>query len=814
MTMQNAERMLTDQPVPPPPVGLIEDIKAEIPDNIEIHPALLESTRVVPWHKRRNLRLAVAAVFVVTLTAVVSWQMRKGPILVPDHRVNTADPIVVEPLLEEPGQIESVTTPATEPEPGGPRDADEDVPGPPESTTREITEAQASVEHHPARSREIRESQVIDAQSADDRDGEVLPENLNLLSDQVLPDPGIEYGDAEVTDEMIEQDMERSFEGEVTVTGSVIPRADLTTAVSPVVDAAPVGGSSKTPPSDPGTSRSIGGQSVSDGEEIEYGITDAMIEHAMERSFEGEVTVTGSTGQRSGRLSATNWRRQWTPKASNSNASAPREKRAEPEVVAPSTGGTEEPNDQPYGDVFFREYGVNPFIDTEDDRFSTFGLEVDTGSYNVVRRYLRDGHLPPREAVRVEEIINAFDYGDQAPTEAHFGLTAVGAPSPFADGPRYQILRFGVTTREVGTAERPAAVLTFVIDVSGSMDRGDRLGLVKRALYELLGSLREDDRVGLVTYGSRGEVVLEPSTDHEAIRSAIGRLVAGGSTNAEEGLVLAYELADHYRDNELINRVILCSDGVANVGNTSPESILGRIKTWADNGIELTTVGFGMGNYNDALMEQLADTGDGRYAYIDTFDEARRLFVEELTGTLFTLGSEAKAQVEFNADVVSRYRLIGYENRDIADERFRDPTVDAGEIGAGHTATAVYEVKLTKSGKQRDDRVLATLRVRFRPPGSDVPVEIEKRLKILDLERSWDRASPGLKLATLVAEYAEILKGSYWAKEGDMAEVLRRAQERALEFEGNERISDWIELVEAAAELIGETDDKSIEITD
>jgi len=471
-------------------------------------------------------------------------------------------------------------------------------------------------------------------------------------------------------------------------------------------------------------------------------------------------------------------------------------------TIQASTGGTTEPNDQPYGGVFFREYGVNPFIDTEDDNLSTFGLDVDTGSYTVARRYLRDGHLPPREAVRVEEFVNSFDYGDRPPRKDDFALTAEGAPSPFADGERYYLLRFAVAAREVAAENRPSAVLTFVVDTSGSMNRENRLGLVKKALSELLDHLRVDDRVGLVVYGSRGEVLLEPTTDHEAIRSAIDRLRGTGSTNAEEGLVLAYGLADEYRDRDGINRIILCSDGVANVGRTGPESILGRIERFADAGIELTTVGFGMGNYNDVLMEQLADAGDGRYAYVDALPEARRIFVEELTGTLMTIGSEAKAQVDFNPDVVSRYRLLGYENRDIADERFRDPTVDAGEIGAGHTVTALYEIKLQK-GRASNGATIATLRLRYRPIGSDEPVELEESIRVRRLERSWHSASPSLRLATLVAEFAEILKRSYWAKDGDLQDLLRRAQKLSPEFAGNTRVADFVSLVAAAAEIEG-----------
>jgi Ca-activated chloride channel family protein len=471
----------------------------------------------------------------------------------------------------------------------------------------------------------------------------------------------------------------------------------------------------------------------------------------------------------------------------------------------PSTGGTAEPNDQPYGDVFFRSYGVNPFIDTEDDHLSTFGLEVDTGSYTVVRRYLRDGHLPPPEAVRVEEFLNAFDYGDAPPRRGDFSLTTEGAPSPFADGDRYYVLRFGIAAREVAAEDRPAAVLIFVVDTSGSMNRENRLGLVKKALYELLDHLRPDDRVGLVVYGSRGEVMLEPTGDHEAIRAALDRLHATGSTNAEEGLVLAYELADRFRDDKIINRIILCSDGVANVGRTGPESILERIERYADRGVELTAVGFGMGNYNDVLMERLADTGNGRYAYVDALPEARRIFVEELTGTLLTIGFDAKAQVEFNPDIVARYRLLGYENRDIADHRFRDPTVDAGEIGAGHSVTALYEIKLQPDAATRaTSRRIATLRFRYRPVGSGEAVELERPIEVRSLAASWEAATPSLRLATLVAEYAEILKGSYWARSGDLRDVLRRAQMLSPEFAGNARVADFISLVAAAAELGGQ----------
>jgi Ca-activated chloride channel family protein len=301
-----------------------------------------------------------------------------------------------------------------------------------------------------------------------------------------------------------------------------------------------------------------------------------------------------------------------------------------------------------------------------------------------------------------------------------------------------------------------------------------------------------------VIYGSRGEVLLEPTASKEAIRRAIERLAPGGSTNAEEGLDLAYGLARRYYREGVINRVILCSDGVANVGRTGADSILSSIRVAADEGIELTTVGFGMGNYNDVLMEQLADQGDGAYAYVDTLEEARRIFVENLTGTLQTIAADTKAQVEFNREAVSRYRLLGYENRDIADERFRDDTVDAGEIGSGHAVTALYEIKLHENVGRRAR--LATFRLRYRSKATDEMVESSIDLRLRDLAPSWERASTQLQLSSLAAEFAEILKGAFWAKDSDLQEVSRRLEWVADDgVEGETQ--DLLDLVNRARQL-------------
>jgi Ca-activated chloride channel family protein len=467
----------------------------------------------------------------------------------------------------------------------------------------------------------------------------------------------------------------------------------------------------------------------------------------------------------------------------------------------PSTGGTAEPLDQPVGDMFFRPTGVNPFVDTTEDRLSTFALDTDTGSWTLARSYLDRSALPPAAAIRVEEFVNAQTYEDPAPRRSDFTLTAEGAPSPFAPGARYRLLRFAVRARDVAAWQRKPAVLTFVVDVSGSMDRENRLGLVKRALGLLLDELSPDDRVGLVVYGTRGRVLLAHTRDLEAIRDAIDRLVPEGSTNAEEGLRLAYDLADQGYRAGAVNRLVLCSDGVANVGATGPESILARIGAEARRGIELTTVGFGMGNYNDALMEQLADQGDGTYHYVDSLDEARRVFVDNLTGTLQTVAKDAKVQVEFEPGTVERWRLLGYENRDVADRDFRNDRVDAGEVGVGTAVTALYEIRLQEG--VRSGARLATLRLRWKSVDAGRVVEAAQSLDDGDLGRSFGRASRDLRVAAVAAELAERLKGSYWARDTGWSELVHAAAGLRRDFPGDDGVAGLVSMVERAAHLAG-----------
>ena len=297
--------------------------------------------------------------------------------------------------------------------------------------------------------------------------------------------------------------------------------------------------------------------------------------------------------------------------------------------------------------------------------------------------------------------------------------------------------------------------------------------MVQRSLRLLVEELRPADRVGIVVYGNRGRVLLEPTDggERQAIMGAINSLVPSGSTYVEDGLRLAYKMAAEEVQPGRITRVLLLSDGVGNVGRTGAESILSQIRPQVDAGVSLTTIGFGMGNFNDVLMEQLANDGDGAYHYVDTLTEARRVFVENLVDTLQNIAKDTKVQVDFNPAVVRSYRLLGYENRDVADEDFRDDTVDAGEVGAGHSVTALYELKLHDD----DDGVVSTVFLRYEDPDTGEINEISRQFQRNELVSQFLLASPKFQLSTVVAEYAEILRESYWARESSLQTVADEA---------------------------------------
>ncbi|PTL78164.1 VWA domain-containing protein [Vitiosangium sp. GDMCC 1.1324] len=414
---------------------------------------------------------------------------------------------------------------------------------------------------------------------------------------------------------------------------------------------------------------------------------------------------------------------------------------------------------QPFADMYFKSYGVNPTIDTEEERFSTFSVDVDSASYTLARGYLERGALPDEQGVRVEEFVNSFDYGYRSDPESPFSVHVEGFPSPSRKG--YHVVHIGLKAREVSRAARKPAHLVFVIDVSGSMNIENRLGLVKRALRLLVDELDERDQVSIAVYGSTAHPVLGPTSaaDKHKLMAAIDSLYSEGSTNAQAGIELGYAMASEHLLEGGINRVILCSDGVANNGITSADGIFERVRAQAAKGITLTTVGFGMGNYNDVLMERLAQIGEGNYAYVDQLDEARRIFVQNLTGTLQVVAKDVKLQVEFDRKAVARYRLVGYENRMLAKEQFADDRVDAGEVGAGHAVTAIYEVKLREPASS-----FATLRIRYKAPEGGDSKLVEKALPSSILRPAYGQAAPPSRLSYVAAAFAEKLRGSYWVR--------------------------------------------------
>jgi Ca-activated chloride channel homolog len=460
----------------------------------------------------------------------------------------------------------------------------------------------------------------------------------------------------------------------------------------------------------------------------------------------------------------------------------------------------EEPRAEPPADVEFRDYGENPFTRPDEDNLSTFAVDVDTGSYTVMRQWVSEGLVPPPESVRPEEYVNFFDQGYPAPDRDTFAVYADGGPTPWTDQSEDVVLRIGIKGRELAERVRPTVNLTFVVDVSGSMEEDGRLGLVKDSLEMLVDQLDGDDNISIVAYDTDAWVVLEstPGDDTRAVLAAIDELSPGGTTNAEAGILLGYELAAESFDAEAVNRVVLLSDGVANVGEEGPEGILEQIARDVNSGVSLMTVGVGLGNYNDVLMEQLADGADGLYRYVDDLEEARRIFVNELTGTLVTIAQDVKVQVAFERENVAWYRLIGFENRDVADDDFRDDRVDGGEIGAGHTVTALYQVELGR-GVSGNDR-LAEVSVRWADPDRGGLDEVKGEVTADLLSGRWSETPTRFRLATTVAAYAEELRDGRYATAYDMLDVAEEVERLAEETED----PDVWELSDLVSSVAGE----------
>jgi len=429
------------------------------------------------------------------------------------------------------------------------------------------------------------------------------------------------------------------------------------------------------------------------------------------------------------------------------------------------------------------------------DPVSTFSIDVDTGAYSNVRRFLNQGQLPPPDAVRAEELINYFSYNYPANTgDTPFSAYTEIAASPWNSGKH--LLQIGIQAQQPGaSAEQPDCNLVFLVDVSGSMQSPDKLDLLVSSLKLLTRQLDETDSIAIVVYAGASGVALDATSgkDKRAIMAALDQLQAGGSTNGAAGIMQAYAIAEQHFIASGINRVLLATDGDFNVGLTDFQSLVALIEDKRKSGISLTTLGFGSGNYNDQLMEQLADAGNGNYAYIDTLNEARKVLVDELSATLQTVASDVKIQIEFNPAVVSEYRLVGYENRVLATEDFNNDKVDAGEIGAGHSVTALYEITLRNSAAgsidplryQQDaapvlqapalDAEVAFLKLRYKPPGSDSSVLLQKAIAVSTIKSDLQDASDDYRFAAAVAGFSQLLRHNKAMGEVDFQSVLALA---------------------------------------
>lgn len=459
----------------------------------------------------------------------------------------------------------------------------------------------------------------------------------------------------------------------------------------------------------------------------------------------------------------------------------------------------------------------NPIQRVAEHPVSTFSIDVDTGSYANVRRFLRSGVLPVRDAVRVEELINYFSYDYPAPETptTPFRLTTEIGPTPW--NAETLLLHIGVKGYAVPHKEIPPANLVFLIDVSGSMDSPDKLELVKSSLLLLARQLRAADRLAIVVYAGDSGTVLEPTPGDQTgkIQATIQSLRAGGSTNGGSGIHLAYAMAEQGFMKNGVNRVLLATDGDFNVGTVSLEALKDLIAEKRKSGIALTTLGVGTGNYNDSLMEQLADVGNGNYAYLDSLQEAQKVLVNERAATLLTIAKDVKVQIEFNPAVVAEYRLIGYENRALQREDFSNDKIDAGEIGAGHTVTALYEIALvgSKGLKLEPLRYAPTtpltpvnaseigfLRIRYKSPTEDVSKLQEWPLRKDSILADLTRMSEQFRFAAAVAAFGQQLRGGTQTGTFGYEETLKLAREaRGDDPSGNR--GEFLSLVQLAQSL-------------
>jgi Ca-activated chloride channel family protein len=465
----------------------------------------------------------------------------------------------------------------------------------------------------------------------------------------------------------------------------------------------------------------------------------------------------------------------------------------------------------------------NGFKDVYHNPLSTFSIDVDRASYSNVRRFLNMGQLPPIDAVRIEEMINYFSYNYPEPEGKHpFSVYTEISECPWNSN--HQLLHVGLKGKSIEKDDLPPSNLVFLIDVSGSMSAANKLPLLKQAFRMLVNELRPEDRVAMVVYAGAAGLVLEstPGNEKAKILAALDKLQSGGSTAGGAGLKLAYKVAQENFAEEGNNRIILATDGDFNVGSSSNAEMERLIEQKREHGVFMTVLGFGMGNYKDDKMEIIADKGNGNYAYIDNIQEARKVFITEFGGTLFTIAKDVKFQMEFNPARVKGYRLVGYENRLLNDEDFNDDKKDAGEMGAGHTVTALYEIipagsdealksidplkyQANRNGEKAPEQVkpdpraeLMTVKLRYKQPdgNTSTKVEIPVKGKVLDLEET----SENFRFSASIAEFGLLLRNSEYKGEATMEEVIAMAKAAKGEDDEGYR-SEFIKLVKLADSL-------------
>ncbi|MDO9453069.1 MAG: VWA domain-containing protein [Stagnimonas sp.] len=472
------------------------------------------------------------------------------------------------------------------------------------------------------------------------------------------------------------------------------------------------------------------------------------------------------------------------------------------------------PIPQPQDRENYADVADNPVLRAAEQPVSTFSIDVDTGSYSNVRRFLNQGQLPPTDAVRVEELINYFTLKD-APAKSldtPFAVHTEVATTPWNS--KTKLLRVGIKGY-APTGPVPPSNLVFLVDVSGSMNSPDKLPLVQSSLKLLTRQLTAKDRISLVTYAGATAVVLEPTPGDQraTIEQAIDRLTSGGGTAGGAGIQMAYQQAEKGFIKGGNNRILLATDGDFNVGVTRFETLTDMVKEKRKTGIALTTLGFGTGNYNEHLMEQLADVGDGNYSYIDSLQEAQKVLVAQRSATLLTIARDVKIQVEFNPAVVAEYRLIGYENRALKREDFSNDQVDAGDIGAGHSVTALYEVALAGEGGERNEPLrysteakpvgkgseMAFVRLRYKRPAQDASRLIEQPVRASSAV-PFAQASDALRLTAAVAAFGQKLKGGTYT--GDFGyEQIAALAKSARAADDSESVGEFVKLVGLAQGL-------------